>query len=245
MPPGRDTATSSDPDRRVVQIPDVLEDPGYVEDGSGAGGFRSILAVPLMRDGTPLGAISVGRPEPGLFPDTQIALLKTFADQAVIAIENVRLFTELEARTTQLTRSVGELRALGEVGQAVSSTLDLETVLSTIVSRATALAGMDGGAIYEYDEAREEFYLHATDRLPDELVTALRAGADQEGRGRARTAGDDRRASANPRHRRLTQLPEPASRDSHRLGYRSLLAVPLLRDDHLLGGSGREPQNPR
>ena len=85
--------------------------------------------------------------ESGAFSDEQIELLKTFADQAVIAIENVRLFKELEARTTQLTRSVGELKALGEVGQAVSSTLDLETVLPTIVSRATQLAGMDGGSI--------------------------------------------------------------------------------------------------
>ena len=68
-------------------------------------------------------------PSRGPFSDTQIALLQTFADQAVIAIENVRLFKELQARTAALTRSVGELRALGEVGQAVSSTLDLETVL--------------------------------------------------------------------------------------------------------------------
>ena len=68
------------------------------------------------------------------FTPAQIKLLETFADQAVIAIENVRLFKELDARTNELTRSVGELKALGEVGQAVSSTLDLETVLTRIVS---------------------------------------------------------------------------------------------------------------
>ena len=88
--------------------------------------------------GIAIGAIVICRTEPGHFADKQIELLKTFADQAVIAIENVRLFTELEARTAELTRSVGELKALGEVGHAVSSTLDLETVLSTIVSRATS-----------------------------------------------------------------------------------------------------------
>src|SRR6185436_17447346 len=98
-----------------------------------------------------------------------------FADQAVIAIENVRLFMELQTRTTELTQSVGELKALGEVGQAVSSTLDLETVLSTIVSRARELSGMDGAAIYEYVEEREEFHLHTADRLPLELVETLRA----------------------------------------------------------------------
>src|SRR5206468_12774289 len=132
-------------------------------------------SVPLIRDRRPIGAITVGKPEPGPFPDVQITLLQTFADQAVIAIENVRLFTELEARTAQLTRSVGELQALGEVGQAVSSTLDLEAVLRTIVSRATQLAGMDAGAIYEYDETREEFYLRTVDQYADDLVEALRA----------------------------------------------------------------------
>ena len=73
------------------------------------------------------------------FSEKQIELLETFADQAVIAIENVRLFQELDARTSELARSVGELKALGEVGQAVSSTLDLETVLTSIVSHAVQL----------------------------------------------------------------------------------------------------------
>ncbi len=126
--------------------------------------IRSLLVVPMRRDETPIGAIFVARTAIGPFPDEQIGLLHTFADQAVIAIENVRLFKELQARTAELTRSVGELKALGEVGQAVSSTLDLETVLSTIVSRANDLAGMDGGAIYEYDEGREEFSLRATEQ---------------------------------------------------------------------------------
>ena len=105
------------------------------------------------------------------FTDKQIALLKTFADQAVIAIENVRLFKELDERTNELTRSVGELKALGEVGQAVSSTLDLETVLTRIVSHAVQLSGTDGGAIYEYDEQSEEFQLRATDQMEEELIT--------------------------------------------------------------------------
>src|SRR6185295_7221964 len=101
--------------------------------------------------------INVRRAEARPFSDNQIDLLKTFADQAVIAIENVRLFKELESRTEALTKSVGQLTALGEVGQAISSTLELETVLQTIVSRAVQLAGLDGGSMYEYDERSETF----------------------------------------------------------------------------------------
>ena len=237
-PPSRDTAvTRAVMTNSVVAIPDVLEDRDYaIGTHSLTGGFRSILAVPLLREGHPIGAITVGRPEPGPFSDNEIALLQTFADQAVIAIENVRLFRELEARTTQLTQSVGELKALGEVGQAVSSTLDLETVLSTIVSRATQLAGMDGGSIYEYDETREEFYLHTTDGLPEELVEALRATPIPKGEG---ALG---RMAVTGEPVQIRDIIDEGSYQSRvreiliRCGYQSLLAVPLLRDDHLLGG---------
>ena len=99
-----------------------------------AGGFRQrageLLGVPLRQQGDIIGGLTPRRIEVRPFTPAQIKLLETFADQAVIAIENVRLFKELEERTNELIRSVGELRALGEVGQAVSSTLDLETVLT-------------------------------------------------------------------------------------------------------------------
>src|SRR5262249_6875216 len=117
------------------------------------------------------------------YSESQIELLKTFADQAVIAIENVRLFKELEARTRDLTRSVDELTALGEVGRAVSSTLDLETVLSTIVSRAIQLSGTDGGSVYEYDEATEEFSLRVSRDLPEAYVEQVRDTRPRKGEG--------------------------------------------------------------
>ena len=142
-----------------------------------------MLGHSLFREGIPIGAIVIRRPEVRPFTDKQIALLKTFADQAVIAIENVRLFKELDERTNELTRSVGELKALGEVGQAVSSTLDLETVLTRIVSHAVQLSGTDGGAIYEYDEHSEEFHLRATDHMEDELINALRNNPPRLGDG--------------------------------------------------------------
>src|SRR3954464_12891101 len=106
-----------------------------------------------------MGVISVSAASPGALTEKQIALLATFADQAVIAIENVRLFKELQSRTEALTKSVGQLTALGEVGQAISSTLELDKVLQTIVSRAVHLTSLDGGSIYEYDEQAEEFRL--------------------------------------------------------------------------------------
>src|SRR4030095_14297389 len=106
--------------------------------------------------------IAVTRSEPGAFSDDEIALLQTFADQAVIAIENARLLSELQASTQALTRSVEQLTALGDVGRAVSSSLDLDTVLSTIVSRAVQLSGLDGGVVFEYDEGTEEFAPRAT-----------------------------------------------------------------------------------
>jgi GAF domain-containing protein len=237
-PPSHDNATARAVlTRDVVVIPDILEDPLYaVRPTALTSGFRSIIGVPLLRDGNPIGAITVGRPEPGAFTDKQIALLRTFADQAVIAIENVRLFMELQSRTTELMQSVRELKALGEVGQAVSSTLDLETVLSTIVSRATQLAGMDGGAIYEYAEEREEFYLHTVDRLPRELVSALRSHPIRKGDGalgrlavvgepvEVRDVADEKAYQSSVRKILM------------KLGHRSLLAVPLLREGRLLGG---------
>src|SRR5262249_225349 len=113
-------------------------------------GLRAVLAVPMIHEGRPIGVVSVSPGSPRPSTDRPIALLQTFADQAVIAIENVRLFKELQTRTQDLTRSVGELKALGEVSHALSSTLDVDVVLNTIVTRANDLIGADGCTIFEY-----------------------------------------------------------------------------------------------
>ncbi|MGE5171413.1 MAG: GAF domain-containing protein [Rudaea sp.] len=223
--------------RSVVHVFDVLADPAYeTKDAARAGHFRGSLGVPMVRDEKVIGVIFLGRSKPGLFSERQVELLKTFAAQAVIAVENVRLFNQLQARTRDLTRSVAELEALSEVGRAVSSTLDLETVLTTIVSRAAQLTGMDGGAIYEYDEAREEFHLQTADRLPDALLEVLRAAPMRKGEG---AIG---RLAVTREPVELPDIADAGAYQSHvrdmliRLGWRSLLAVPLLREDHLLGG---------
>ena len=223
--------------RAIVKIPDVLEDPAFPFGSvAQAANYRSILTVPMLQDGEPIGVIGVFRTEPGPFSDKQIELLQTFADQAVIAIENVRLFNELQARTHELTRSVDQLKALGEVGQAVSSTLDVQTVLTTIVSRATQLAGTDGGAIYEYDETTGEFQLRAEQGLEGALVEARRAGGIRRGEGAVGRLADTREP---------VQIPDIMAEGAYRgrlrevllrSGVRSLLAVPLLREDRIIGG---------
>ena len=138
---------------------------------------------PTLARRAAIGVIYVRRSEVQPFTDKQVALLKTFAAQAVIAIENVRLFQELQARTRELGRSVEELKTLGEVSRALSSTLDLEVVLQTIVSRASQLAGADGCAIYEYQEGTEEFQVRATHNFDASFVQALRAMPLRKGEG--------------------------------------------------------------
>src|SRR5262245_46319556 len=198
-------------------------------------GYRSWLSVPLLRHADPVGTILIARREPGGFTDEEIALLKTFADQAVIAIENVRLFTELQTRTAALTRSVDQLTALGEVGRAVSSTLDLETVLTTIVSRAVQLSGLDGGVVFEYDEAAEEFIQRVATETGGTLAEVRRATRFRKGEGvLGRTA-----ITLEP-----VQVPDitiPGAYESRlrgnliESGIRSILAVPMVREDRLIG----------
>jgi GAF domain-containing protein len=124
-----------------------------------AGGARSQLGVPIRRDDKLLGAFIIYRTEVRPFTDKQTALLQNFAAQAIIAIENARLFDELRARTAELGRSVDELQLLNEVGQAVSSTLDLRRVLSTVLSRSVAITGADAGAVFRYGRPERTFRL--------------------------------------------------------------------------------------
>ena len=131
-------------ERRTVHILDASTDPEYaMPDYQPVAKHPTMLGVPLLRDGAPLGTITLWKTRVEPFTKKQIELVTTFADQALIAIENVRLFEEVQARTRELTQSVEELRALGEVSQAVNSTLDLETVLSTIVAKAVQLSNTD------------------------------------------------------------------------------------------------------
>jgi len=236
--PGRGSvAGMASEQRRTVHVDDVLALPDYAHpDAQKIQNYRTVLAVPMLRDRTVIGVIVTWKTRVEPFTDKQVELVETFADQAVIAVENVRLLKELNARTAALTQSVGELKALGEVGQAVSSTLDLGTVLSTIVARARQLSGVESGSIYEYDEVRQEFLLHSADGVPDDLLDALRKTPMRPGEGalgrmaitgqpvEIRDVVDERVYQSRVRDLLVKH------------GLHSMLVVPLLREDHLLGG---------
>jgi GAF domain-containing protein len=222
-------------ERRTVHIADMTIEPGFSPVSLHLEKARTVLSVPLLHDAALVGVLSMWRREVRPFTEQQIALVQTFADQAVIAIENVRLFTELQARTMELTRSVGELRALSEVGQAISSTLDLRAVLNTIVARATHLSGTDAGVIYEYDEQREIFVPRATEHLEAEIVETMLATPVRRGEGATGQLAEVHEPNQVPDI--LVTPAESRVRGALvRAGYRALLAVPLVREDHLLGG---------
>jgi signal transduction histidine kinase len=199
-------------------------------------GARTWLGVPLIKDDAVIGAVVIYRREARPFPEAQIKLVQTFADQAVIAIENVRLFKELEARTGELGQSVEQLKALAEVSQAVNSTLDLQQVLNTIVARAVQLSAADTGAVFEHDETSGTLELRATygiqPELVDELmVRTLRMGEGATGRAAATRAPveiSDIQTGGGYTGIRREVL--------DRAGYRAVLAVPLLQGDRVLGG---------
>jgi len=224
---------------RIVHVRDCEHEPDVppmTRQLARALGQQGVVAVPMLREGNAVGVIAVARAEAGGFTDKQIALLQTFADQAVIAIENVRLFQELQARTADLARSVEQLQAMGEVSHTISSTLDLETVLRSVVAHAVQLSDTDGGAIYEYDEQAGEFRLRATHGMEDEFVEALRANPNRMGEGAVGRAA----ALREP-----VQISDVLAEGAYqgrlreaivRSGFRALLAVPLLREDGIVGG---------
>ena len=225
-------------ERAILHLEDLQTDPAtpsVTRQVAERMGLKAVLWVPMLRDGKPMGVIGAVRAEAKLFSDKQVRLLQTFADQAVIAIENVRLFTELQARTGQLTRSVEQLTALSEVGRAISSTLDLETVLTTIVSRAVELSALDGGVVFEYDDAAEEFVHRVATDTEGGLAEARRNTRIRKGEGAlGRTAMTLEPVQVPD----ITALGAYESRLRHNLvesGIRAILAVPMLCEGRLIG----------
>ena len=162
-------------DRRATQITDVLADPDYGgTDAQRVAGFRTIMGVPMLLDGDVVGVLSVWRIQVDAFSDRAVEVLTTFAAQAALAVRTVDLVRTLESRTDELGRKVNQLEALGTVGQAVSSSLNLTEVLNTIITQAVRLSGSDGGSIYEFDENAREFRVETVCGTSQEAFDALR-----------------------------------------------------------------------
>jgi len=234
--PGRNSAVGRAAlERHTVHIADAEADADYTY-GMDLDPLRTVLAVPMLRADELLGVIFIHRPDVRPFTDGQVALMQTFADQAAIAVENTRLLTELQARTAELTRSVQELRTLGEVGQALSSTLDLQTVLNTIVTRASELAGTDTCTVYEWDAQADALVFRATHNLADAVIEVMQRDPIRRGEG----VGGRMAVTLEP-----VQVPDIAAPGAYsgplrdvllRTGSRAILGVPLVREDRLIGG---------
>src|SRR5262249_41195614 len=161
-------------ERRAVHIPDVLADPEYTyREGQKIAGFRTTLGIPLIREDTLIGVFGIARTHVEPFTDKEIELASTFADQAVIAIENARLFEELRDRQAELARSVDELTATGDVLKIISrSSVELETVLDTLVETVVRLCRADQGFMFRRRD--DKYHLVAARAASDEIKEFIR-----------------------------------------------------------------------
>ena len=220
-------------DRKIVHVPDVLEDPEYSHELAMAGGWRAVLAVPLLRDGIPLGALTAAKAEAGPFSDRQVQLLTTFADQAVIAIENVRLFEAEQQRARELSESLHQQTATADVLKVISrSTFDLQVVLDTLVQSAARLCEADMASINREKDAA--FQQIASYGYSPEFQAFMRDHSIPAGRGSVvgRTVMQGKMIHipdvlADPEY----QMTEAAKID----GIRTMLGVPLLREGTPIG----------
>ena len=221
-------------DRTTQQIADVLADPDYgAHDLQRVAGFRTTLGAPMLLDDEVVGGLLVWRNEVNPFDERETAIVSAFAVQAAMAMNGVKLVQQLEARSGELARKVEELEALREVGEAVSSSLDVDNVLATIAKHAVELSGTDGGSIMEYAEQDRSFTVRSVYRTESSVVEKLHT---------IRIDLDETLVGLAARQRRplaVTDLDatdlDPHLAVLHEAGWRSVVAVPMLRDDRIVG----------
>jgi signal transduction histidine kinase/CheY-like chemotaxis protein len=221
-------------DGQTTKITDVLADPDYAwTDEQRVAGFRTVMGVPMLLDGDVVGVLSVWRTQVHPFSDRAVEVLQAFAAQAALALRTVELVRALESRTEELDRKVTQLEALGAVGQAESFSLNVAEVLNTIITQAVQLSGTDGGSIYEFDEDAREFRIATVFGTSPETFDVLRhtrIGLEDTFLGKAAALG---------RPLELPDLggalPDPYLTVLAEDGWRSLVAVPMLREGRIVG----------
>jgi signal transduction histidine kinase len=240
MPASEDTAAGRAILRRaIVEIADVEADHAYgaqAQDLARTVAYRSIVAVPLLHESNPIGAIAVPRANTGSLPERQIALLQAFADQAVIAIRNVRLFDEVQARTEELSESLQQQTATADVLKVISrSAFDLRIVLDTLLRSAARLCDADHGTITRREG--NQFYRTVTCGYPAAFLEYIKdlpvEPASNTGLGRALLEGKIIHIAD------VEADPDYTWKEAQQLGgFRTMLGVPMLREDMAVGVMG-------
>ncbi len=216
---------------KAVQIPDVLADPEYSNpEPQRLGGYRTHLGVPLLREGSPIGVILVSRRTVRSFDERHVELVTTFADQAVIAIENVRLFDEVQARTRDLSELLEQQTASAEILKVISrSVFNLQPVLETVIENACRLCAADKGFIYRVHGDSGHF-AEAYNASPELLELLARTPVR---RGRNSVTG---RVLLERRTVHVDDVQaDPEYEFVEKVGVRTTLGVPMLREGSLLG----------